>query len=292
LTRWNFGDVPREWRFRQAGVDIVAYPGLVDKTSHIDLELFDYPAQALQQQRRGVLRLLRLHSTAQVKYLLKQLLKGNKFNLVIAGAQLDRGSLLQDLVDGAYVWAMKQDDSLPFEQREFEQVLQTGKAQVIACANELENILFNTLDGLAELRREMARIDAGKFPVALEDINSQLQRLLQVGFLRDTPRDWLCQYPRYMKALTTRLQRLSGQAVKDEKYTQMLESVEFRLWKLGDDRPGLLQMCPQARQYRWMLEEFRVSLFSQNLGTRLPISEKRLREQWHKVEQWVSVHPR
>ncbi len=292
LTRWNFGDVPREWRFRQAGVDIVAYPGLVDKTSHIDIELFDYPAQALQQQRRGVLRLLRLHSTAQVKYLLKQLLKGNKFNLVIAGAQLDRGGLLQDLVDGAYVWAMKLDGDLPFEQRVFEQSLQAGKGQVIACANELENILFNTLDGLAELRREMARIDGGKTPVALADINRQLQRLLQVGFLSGTPQEWLCQYPRYMKALTTRLQRLSGQAAKDGKYTQMLEGVESRLWKLCDDRPGLFHMCPQAGQYRWMLEEFRVSLFAQSLGTRLPISEKRLQEQWLKVQQWVSLHPR
>ncbi len=291
MGRWNFGDIPREWRFRQAGVDIIAYPGLVDKTSSVDIELFDYPAQAQLQHRLGLLRLLRLHSATQVKYLSRQMLKGNKFNLVIAGAQLDREQLLADLVDGAYVWAMEIDSDRPFAAQEFEKMLESGKGEVISCANELEKILFNTLDALAELRREIVKLGAGKYLSSLEDVNRQLQRLLQKGFVRDTPREWLSQYPRYIKALLVRLQRLSGQAGKDQKYTELLDSVGAKLWQLCEERSGLLQICPEARQFRWMLEEFRVSLFAQSLGTRQAISEKRLQEQWLKVIRWTEDNP-
>ena len=291
ISRWNFGDIPREWRFRQAGVGIVAYPGLVDKGNSADIELFDYAPQAQLQHRLGLLRLVRLHSATQVKYLSRQMLKGNKFNLVIAGAQLDKGQLLADLVDGAYVWAMKIDVEMPFTEQAFGQMLERGKGEVISCANELEKNLFNTLDALAELRREIARVGTGKYVLSLEDINKQLQLLLQDGFIRDTPHDWLSQYPRYIKALVVRVQRLSGQAGKDQTYTELLDSVGSGLWQLCEERAGFLQICQEALQYRWMLEEFRVSLFAQSLGTRQAVSQKRLHEQWLKVTRWVEVNP-
>jgi len=288
LKRWDFGDVPQQWRFRQAGVDIIAYPGLVDKGHSVDVELFDYPAQALLQHRLGVLRVSELLFSPPLTSRAKQMLKGNKFNLVIAGAQLDRAELLADLVDGSYIWAMQIDSSPPYTGEAFTQMLEQGKSEVITCANELETVLFNTLAGLAELRREIAGIKPG---AALEDCNRQLQRLLQKSFVRDTPHDWLAQYPRYMKALRIRLQRLSGQVARDEKYTALLESAASKLWQLEETRPGLLQVCPEALQYRWMLEEFRVSLFAQSLGTRQAISEKRLQEQWLKVAQWLEQNP-
>ncbi len=291
ISRWDFGDVPREWRFRQAGVDIVAYPGLVDQGGSVDIELFDYPAQAQHQHRLGVLRLLRLHSASQVKYLSKQIFKGNKFNLAIAGAHLDRGKLLTDLIDGAFMWAMNIDDERPFSEEKFGQILQRGKGELLTCANELEKILFNTLDALAALRRDIARIDNNKYARSLDDCKRQLRGLLQDGFVRDTPPDWLSQYPRYMKALVMRVQRLSGQLAKDQKYTELLESAGEKLWHLCESRPGLVQSCAAARQYRWMLEEYRVSLFAQSLGTRQAISHRRLEEQWAKVQQWVADNP-
>ena len=157
MTRWNFGDIPRQWRFRQAGVDIVAHPALVDKEKCVDIELFDYPAQAQLEHRLGLLRLARLHSATQVKYLSKQMLKGNKFNLVIAGAQLERAQLLADLIDGAYIWAMQIGSESPFTEIEFLQLLERSKVEVISCANELETVPFNTLDNLAGLAQPKTR---------------------------------------------------------------------------------------------------------------------------------------
>jgi ATP-dependent helicase HrpA len=115
--------------------------------------------------------------------------------------------------------------------------------------------------------------------------------LLPAGFLRDTPAEWSAQYPRYAKALRTRLERLAGQYAKDQKYTAMLQALAEPLWNAVRDRPGLLLLCPAAAQYRWMLEELRVSLFAQNLGTRQAVSEKRLQEQWRTVRDWLDKNP-
>jgi len=288
ITRWNMADIPPQWHFRQAGIDITSYPGLVDKGQSVDVELFDYRSQAQLQHRLGLLRLTRLHNAQQAKYLSKQLLKGNKFTLVIAGAQLDRAQLLADLIDGAYVWAMQVDHCMPYTEQDFKSMLDRGKSEVINCANELETVLFNTLDGLAQVRREMACAAPGH---ARDDASSQLTRLLRAGFVRDTPHDWLAQYPRYMKALRVRLQRLSGQIAKDEKYTLSLDALGSPLWQACESRPGFLQICAAAQRYRWMLEEFRVSLFAQSLGTRQAISQKRIEEQWLVVAQWLAENP-
>ncbi len=291
IKRWDFGDVPQEWRFRQAGIDIIAYPALVDKANSVDIALYDYPSQAKSHHRLGVLRLVRLHSATQTKYLSRQLLKGNKFSLAIAGAQLDKAELIQGLIDAAYIWAMKFEQVLPLTESEFSAMLAAGKAEVVNSANELEKILFNTLDCLAEVKWELARAKVKPNSPALADVSGQLDRLLAPGFLRDTPHEWLAQYPRYMKALLTRLQRLSGQVAKDEKYVEILDTVSEKLWQLEVGRPELLRVCAEAQLYRWMLEEFRVSLFAQSLGTRQAISEKRLEEQWRKVCGWISNNP-
>ena len=291
VSRWDFGELPREWRFRQAGVDIVSYPALVDKGQTVAIELCDYPGEARLRHRLGVLRLLRLGSAQQVKYLRKQVLRGNEFNLVLAGAGLDRTALLEDLIDAAYVQAMSLDQDLPFAEDAFAAALARGKSEVITRANEMETVLLNVLVVLAELRHKLAGLEAGKWLDFREDVERQLQRLLQARFQRDTPWEWLSQYPRYLKALRSRAERLGGQYAKDQKNTALLQKLAQPLWDSVADRPGLLLLCAPASQYRWMLEELRVSLFAQNLGTRQAVSEKRLQEQWRAVLQWLDINP-
>ena len=291
ITRWDFGDLPQQWRFRQAGVDIVSYPALVDHTDSVAVELCDYPHDALLSHRVGVLRLLRLANAQQVKFLRKQLLRGNEFNLVLVGAGLERAQLADDLIDAAYVQAMGLGAELPFAQQVFLAQEKSGRADVVSCANELETVQLNCLRVLTELRHKLAVIPAGKWSDTCEDIGKQLHQLLLPGFQRDTPQPWLAQYPRYMKALRTRLERLSGQYAKDQKYTLLLQELSQPLWQAQQQYVGLLLRCEAAMQYRWMLEELRVSLFAQNLGTRQAVSQKRLQQQWALVQAWVDKNP-
>ena len=291
LTRWDFEDLPREWRFRQAGVDIVSYPALVDKGETVAIQLCDYPGEAQLRHRLGVVRLLRLAGAQQVKYLRKQMLRGNEFNLVLAGAGMERAALVDDLTDAAYVQAMRLGDDLPFDQASFRTMFEKGKGELVNRANELEGMLLNFLRVLVEVRHALAALEQGKWLDTRKDTEGQLVHLLPAGFLRDTPAQWSAQYPRYAKALRTRLERLAGQYAKDQKYTAMLQELAEPLWNAAHDRPGLLLLCPAAAQYRWMLEELRVSLFAQNLGTRQAVSEKRLQEQWRTVRDWLDQNP-
>ena len=291
ITRWDFGDLPREWRFRQAGIDIVAFPALCDCGDSVAIRLCDYTDEAKLQHRLGVLRLLRLGNSQQVKYLRKQLLRGNDFNLLLAGSGLDRAVLVEDLIDAAYMQAMGVDDDLPFSEKAFEALQQTTGNTVIEQANELEALQLNTLRALAKLRQLLANMPDGKWADTRADIENQLQQLLPAGFQRDTPQQWLAQYPRYMKALLTRVERLGGQYPKDQKYTASLQALSQPLLDAQRQHSGLLLRCPAAQQYRWMLEEFRVSLFAQHLGTRQAVSQKRLQAQWLQAQQWLDKKP-
>jgi ATP-dependent helicase HrpA len=94
-----------------------------------------------------------------------------------------------------------------------------------------------------------------------------------------------------MKALLIRVERLSGQYGKDQKHRATLDSLVSPLRELLQQRPGVLLLSEAASRYRWMLEEFRVSLFAQNLGTRQAVSAKRLEAQWTEVEAWVQANP-
>ena len=87
------------------------------------------------------------------------------------------------------------------------------------------------------------------------------------------------------------MDRLGGQYAKDQKYTRLLESLGAPFWLVLEQRPGLCLESQAALQYRWMLEELRVSLYAQSLGTRLAVSEKRLQEQWQGVLQWIKENP-
>ena len=291
INRWDFGELAREWRFRQAGVEILSYPALVDRGETVSIELMDYAGPACLAHRGGVLKLLRLHSAQTVKYLRKQMLRGNEFNLVLAGASQDRAVLVEDLIDAAFIQAMQLDEDLPWDQSSFEAVLARGKAEVVTRANDIETIVLNSLKVLAQARNKLAALPAGKWQDSVTDVRAHLGELVPVGFLRNTPSEWLNQYPRYMKAVLHRIERLSGQYPKDQQHMAMLQALAEPLKTAAEARDYLIQICSVASQYRWMLEELRVSLFAQQLGTRQAVSQKRLQQQWLEVQRWLDENP-
>jgi ATP-dependent helicase HrpA len=210
---------------------------------------------------------------------------------VLAGSGQQRAVLVEDLIDAAFASAMLDADELPATEQDFQRAVTTGKGEVVSRANELEVIVLGSLRLFAEIRQKLATYDGDSWLDTRADIDAQLKRLWAPGFMRDTPGDWLAQYPRYHKALRTRVERLSGQYDKDRKHTALLQALEQSLLEAQHKRPGLLLLCPAAMVYRWMLEELRVSLFAQNLGTRQAVSQKRLQEKWDEVAAWLGDNP-
>jgi ATP-dependent helicase HrpA len=132
-------------------------------------------------------------------------------------------------------------------------------------------------------KRFKGKIDLAQ-AVALNDIKLQLSNLVYPGFVRETPAEWLKELPRYLKAVEQRFDKLAGQLQKDRVWSGELNACwaqyQARLSKHRQEG----KRDPQLVLYRWMLEEYRVSLFAQQLGTKLPVSDKRVSKQWSLVE--------
>ena len=120
--------------------------------------------------------------------------------------------------------------------------------------------------------------------VALNDIKAQLANLVYPGFVRQTPAEWLKEYPRYLKAIEQRLDKVGSQLQRDRVWSGELagywEQYQARAAKHAQEG----KRDPELILYRWMLEEYRVSLFAQQLGTKMAVSDKRLNKQWAAVE--------
>lgn len=281
LSSWDFGELPESRIIERTGLTIKTYPALVLKDTRVDMRLLDNPIAAANHTRRALVQLLINVHSQPAKYLRKNLFKGLGLQLTAAGLP-EPAALLEDAINASYAEALLADQPLPRDQRAFERLLEAGKAEIVSHANNLEQIVKGWLDNLQALRRQ---IDRKAFPASMEDLELQLQQLFAKGFLLSTPIVWLREYQRYIKAALLRRERLPGQRAKDEEAVVFFQRAREILALL--QRDWLEKTPTQQReiiQYRFMLEEYRVSLFAQQLGTRLPVSEQRLARQLAKCE--------
>lgn len=132
-------------------------------------------------------------------------------------------------------------------------------------------------------KRFKGKIDLAQ-AMALNDIKQQLSNLVYPGFVRETPTQWLKEMPRYLKAIEQRFDKIGSQVQRDRVWSGELggywEQYQTRLAKHSQEGKRDAQLV----LYRWLLEEYRVSLFAQQLGTKLPVSDKRLSKQWSSVD--------
>ena len=132
-------------------------------------------------------------------------------------------------------------------------------------------------------KRFKGKIDLAQ-AVALNDIKQQLSNLVYPGFVRETPAQWFKELPRFLKAIELRLEKLPSQVQKDRVWSTELGGLWAQYQNRLNKHTQEGKRDPQLELYRWWLEEYRVSLFAQQLGTKVPISDKRLSKQWSLVE--------
>ena len=151
------------------------------------------------------------------------------------------------------------------------------KNHLITFANEIARLLNQVLREAHEVEEELSLMENTINRYACDDIRQQLAQLIGPGFLQRVPRRWLLEYPRYLKAIRYRIDKIQGTLSRDQEATK--EIADFTARIIGRDRGAEMEL------YRWMIEEYRVSRFAQQLGTSLTISAKRLDKQWKKVRQ-------
>ena len=285
ITQWDFDELPQAIQLQRNGISIRAYPALVDKNNSVALQVLDNPLQAQCLTQRGLARLMYLQLSQAVKYLQKELLKGQEIALTLAGIG-SRDQVADDIILAAIKQlAVKDQANLPRNKAVFDALVEANRDRLVACAQELAAHLLASLKLLVDVKKNIKQQkNALVLAFALSDIQEQLKHLFYVGLVYKTPEEWLRQYPRYLRAIQLRLEKATLNPQKDK--IAMLEIQPY--WKRFQEfveKEGEFVMSQNSAlmEYRWWIEELRVSLFAQTLKTEVPISPKRLDKQWQLV---------
>lgn len=292
-TQWDFEDLQSKVQFKQAGTLITSFPALKDSGDSVSLELFDYPETAEVAHRLGLLRLAKTSDRGMVRDLQRHAFRSTEAQKALVSTGIERGVLLEAMISMALLPSLRKPSGELLRTRaEFQSAVAENKRTIIDRTQRYEKLLLQAAAHLGSARALLAKVPSyNDLKVSSLDARQHLERLLAVERWLDWPEAMFEQLPRYAKALAWRLERLQSQLPKDQKSVQILEPLEQQWREIVSKRPAVTVVCEPVCAYHWMLEEFRVSLFAQQLGTKMPVSEKRLVQQWDKVKQWVIENP-
>jgi len=279
VTAWDFGDLSERVEFQRHGMSLIGYPALVEEDGGVALRLLDSPAKAQTAHRGGVRRLYMLQARERIKYLEKNLPGIQAMCLHYAGVG-DCAALKADLLTAIAEQAFVGDRPAPRSAKQFEELKETGLARLIPIANELCAWAAETLALHHALAKRLTGAINPAWLKSLGDIQEQLRHLIYPGFISATPYRQLRHLPRYLKAVEQRLTKLEQQPGRDAPLLAELLPLWQAYWRRAEKQRKLGIADPALEEYRWLLEELRVSLFAQELKTVTPVSAKRLQRQW------------
>jgi len=279
ITAWDFGDLPEKITFNRGGTQLVGYPALADENGTVAIRLFDTPDAAHRAMRSGVCRLLRLSLREQIKQLEKNLPGFTQTALqarAIAGPDDLREDLLSAIADRAFIG----DDELPRSEKEFTKQRDRARTRLAAVS---DGACRTAASVFADYHAIQTKLGA-KLPAPLAaDIREQLENLVYKGFLSTTPWEQLQQLPRYLKGILRRIEKYPGSVDRDTRSStavrELWQNYKARVEK--HRKAGISD--PNLADFRWMIEELRISLFAQELKTPYPVSVKRLQKVWSEV---------
>lgn len=285
LKSWDFDRLPQRLDVKRAGVMLTKYPALIDQGESVSLRLLDSVVEAERQTRGGIRRLFALAENRELKAQVQWLPGIEKLKLWGAPLAKERPitEQLMDLLADRALFGDGLFAGLPRSRMDFEELVRARRKHIVPAVQEVTKLVAPLFEAYHEVRLalEMPRPAAWKF--ALDDIRDQLALLLPPNFLTNQPWEWLQHFPRYLKAISLRFKKLATALARD-KTNYDLVAPRLKAWKERIVRPFTTDAeHEQLALYRWMLEELRVSLFAQELGTSIAVSAKKLDSQWEKT---------
>lgn len=273
-TAWTFGELPELMEIRKGGTSLIGFPALIDHGDAVAIEVFDEPEVAAAKHRAGLRRLFALQIKDGLKYLEKNIPDLQKMAVAYMplGTQEElRDQIVEVALDRAFLL-----EPLPANEAEFKKRVEEGRGRLTLIANEVARLAAIVLVEFAAAARKIK--DTRIQPEATADAAQQLQRLVPKRFLAATPWTRLQHLPRYLKAITLRLDKLRADPARDAARLAELRPQEQRYWRLVAERKGAVD--ERMEDLRWLLEELRVSFFAQELKTPQPVSIKRIEKVW------------
>ncbi len=288
FTDWTFGELPELLEIRKGAQTFIGFPALMDAGDAVTIAVFDEPDVAAAKHRVGLRRLFALQIKDALKYLEKNIPDLQK--MAVSYMQVGRGEgaaqaggTLEELrtqiialaVDRAFLL-----DPLPTDAQAFKRRLEEGRGRLTLIANEVARLAGIVLLEYAAAARKIK--DSKNAAEACADAQQQLQRLIGKQFVLATPWDRLQHLARYCKAVSLRLDKYRADPARDAARLAELRPLEQRYWRLAAERKGAVD--ERMAEFRWLLEELRVSFFAQELRTPQPVSVKRLEKAWTQLQ--------
>jgi ATP-dependent helicase HrpA len=282
-TAWTFGELPELLEIQKGGQTLIGYPALIDGGDAVTVEVFDEPEVAATKHRAGLRRLFSLQIKDALKYLEKNIPDLQKmavtFMTVGKNADGSGGGTIEELREQIIAVALDRAfllDPLPINEFDFKRRVDEGRGRMTLIATEVARLAATILAEYALAARKIK--DTKNAPDAAGDAAQQLARLMPKRFLLQSPWGPLQHFSRYLKAITARLDKYRADPARDAARLTELRPLEQRYWRLVAERKGV--MDDRAQEFRWLLEELRVSFFAQELRTPQPVSVKRLEKAW------------
>ncbi len=286
ITEWDFDDLNDAITLKQAGgLEVEVYPGIQDNGDSVELKVFESRDMARKTTRRGLARLFLLQLGEQVRYLKNKLPTFQQTAMQLGKVQ-SKKSLEEDLLLSGVISTFI--DHSGYQQailtkQQFEQRLTECRSdycdQVIKEARLLGEIAsrYHTVT-----KQLTGKVDLQSITI-LNDIKSQLGALICSGFLADLPAGQLQELVRYLKAIELRFEKYQRELPRQRMLSEQLQLFWQQYLNKKSVLDKHLQHSDELEQFRWMLEEYRVSLFAQQLGTKVTVSEKRLKQLWEAI---------
>ena len=284
ITEWNFGELPEIMEIKRKGQSLIGHPALVDHDDCCSIEVFDDPHEAARQHKRGLLRLFKLQLREQLRYLEKNLKTLQSVQMQASMVEplskvFDSFETMREAVIDTALTQCAMIEPLPVNAEEFEVRRQDAKGKLNLIAQEISSLLAQIVALTAQVVKKQ-KLCSDKW--VLEDLNHQLSGLFFKDFLLKIGYLHLAHYPRYLNAILVRLEKRREDPEKDAQKMRDVNRFVTLYEREIANRKGVADS--RLEEFRWMIEELRVSLFAQKLRTPMPVSVKRLDKVWSSMK--------
>ncbi|SQD76904.1 ATP-dependent RNA helicase HrpA [Moritella yayanosii] len=275
LITWDFGNLPTEFKQKHGGYEIKAYPALVDNKNSVEIKLFDHQEDAAVAAKAGLRRLILLNVPSPIKYLEQKL--PNKAKL---GLYFNPFGKITDLIHDCISCAVDniiEKQPAPSDADSFEVLKELVRANIADETVEIAKQVEKILTAAHQVHKQIKGKVSLDMIVANGDIKAQLGKLIYSGFVTNTGVKKLADVQRYIAAIEHRLNKLKVDPIRDRGHLVEVQPLLEKYVQLTKMPRLTLAQQSELLKLRWMLEELRVSLFAQQLGTSYPVSIKRVK---------------
>ncbi|MGY4765956.1 ATP-dependent RNA helicase HrpA [Kribbella sp. CWNU-51] len=277
LTDWTFGDLPRSFSEHRNGLTVAGYPALVDEGKSVAIRLQETERDQAAAMWNGTRRLLLLTMPSVIDVVQRHLTNQQKMTLM-AGPHRNVGELLDDAIAAAVDQLMADAHGPAWNLTAFSVLRDAVRSEL---ADTVLTILRQVEQVLAHARtvdKQISRASSPALLAALSDVRGQLEALVHPGFITETGAKRLPDLVRYLRGMEQRLDKIGANAMRDRSGMAIVQNLTGEYQKHLRAVPTGKYPSPELLEVRWMLEELRISLFAQTLGTPYPVSEKRIRK--------------